>query len=201
MRPRKKRHLTERLERAFAILYTEAETFRAELAARTPEAVHLEIGCGKGGFTVQTAAANPEIIFAALERENNALVTDLECAMAEGLSNLMFISADAKRLPEFFEPHSIQRIYINFCDPWLSNKHADRRLTAPGFLDMYKDLLTDDGSVFFKTDNEELFNYSRKTLSATGFRLTEDFAEWLTDYEKKWIEAGRTIYRVGAYLD
>jgi tRNA (guanine-N7-)-methyltransferase len=159
----------------------------------------LEIGCGKGSFAVQAAAANPDITFAALEREKNALVTALERAMSAELGNLMFILADAKRLAEYFEPCGVQRIYINFCDPWSSNKHADRRLTAPGFLALYKEILAAGGAVLFKTDSAELFEYSRRTLSAEGFRLSDEFAPWLTDYETKWLTLGRTIYKLTAY--
>ncbi|MDR2606327.1 MAG: methyltransferase domain-containing protein, partial [Oscillospiraceae bacterium] len=135
MRMRKKKNLAARFERAAEFVCREpAELNSALRGGRTVS--ELEIGCGKGGFTVQIAAANPNVQFAALEREDNALITAVEAAAALELTNVIFISADAKRLAEFFEPHTLSKIYINFCDPWDGNRHAERRLTAPGFLEI-----------------------------------------------------------------
>jgi tRNA (guanine-N7-)-methyltransferase len=195
---RKKKNLPSRFKRVAELVFREPADFKAVLTEAS--AREIEIGCGKGGFTTHLAAANPEIQLVALEREDNALITAIESAVALNLKNIIFISADAKRLLEFFEPHTLSKIYINFCDPWDGNKHADRRLTAPGFLELYKQILSPEGELLFKTDNIDLFNYSIKSLRSCGWTLNNHFASYLTDYERKFIEQGKEIYKIGATL-
>jgi len=198
MRMRKKKNLPARFERVADLVFRDAESFKAAIASE--ENLELEIGCGKGGFTVQLAAANPDMLLVALEREDNALITAVEKAAAQNLRNIIFISADAKQLQEYFEPQSLSKIYINFCDPWDGNKHSDRRLTAPGFLEIYRKLLRSDGELLFKTDNTDLFNFSVRSLQSCGWTLNEHFAPYLTDYEKKFLEQGKEIHKLGATL-
>ncbi|MDR0819680.1 MAG: tRNA (guanosine(46)-N7)-methyltransferase TrmB [Oscillospiraceae bacterium] len=219
---RKKKNLGVRLANVGGSVLRDTAEFRAllnaysagKLAAVSPgnaEASHqeagvgiceLEVGCGKGSFIVQAANAKPDTLFIAMEREENALVIAAERVIAEGIGNVRFIAEDAGKLTEFFRPGEVSCIYINFCDPWPGNRHVKRRLTAPGFLELYKSVLTDGGKIYFKTDNLDLFEFSRKSLERSGFTLTETeslpWNGWLTDYELKFLEQGREIYRLGA---
>ncbi len=171
--------------------------------------VMLEIGCGKGGFMVQLAALNPETNFICLEKISDVILLAAEKMKSKELKNVKFLNCDATALPEYFAPGSVKRIYLNFSDPWPRPKHAKRRLTSPKYLEIYKALLSDDGAIFFKTDNRPLFDYSLETLEAAGFRfekLTFDLhnSEYEkdnlhTEYEDNFSAKGFTINRVEAY--
>jgi tRNA (guanine-N7-)-methyltransferase len=196
---RKKKNLDVRLASVDGSIFRDAAEFRVFLGTLIQGGVcELEIGCGKGSFIAQAAEAKPDTMFFAMEREENALVIAAERVTSDGTGNVRFIANDANKLAEFFRPGEVSRIYINFCDPWPGNRHTKRRLTAPGFLELYKSILTDDGEILFKTDNLDLFEFSRKSLERSGFTLTEQYAPWLTDYERKFIEQGREIYKLGA---
>ncbi len=210
MRMRKKPNLLPRMERASKVLETEPEALRGKWLDYFPQCreLHLELGCGKGGFTCAAAAAAPEVLLAAVERVPDAMVVAMERAFAAELQNVRFLDADAARLPELFAPGEVARIYINFCDPWPKKKQFKRRLTAPGFLELYKQVLAPGGEIWFKTDNLPLFDWSVETLEGAGFTLsqvTRDLHEngpvgIMTDYEKKFYGEGKPICRLVARL-
>jgi len=201
---RKKKNLAQRLSNCAAILIeTPTERSGTWLSDRPEGELHLEIGCGKGKFTVETAAAAPDVLHVAIEREQNALVIAMERALGHGCSNLLFIDADARHLTELFAPGEASRIYINFPDPWPGERHAKRRLTSPDFLDLYKQILRPGGEIHFKTDNRDLFEYSVKQFPENGL-LLEDVTRDLhspepqgvmTNYEQKFHELGTPICR------
>ena len=158
MRPRKKTNLIPRLNACASMILSNptAQKGRLREAFPNPSApLHLEIGCGKGAFICQLAQQNPNINFIAMEREPNVAVIAVERAMrAEPpLPNLRFLLDDAEKLPEMFEPEELERIYINFCDPWHKRRQYKRRLTYRGNLEVYKKLLVPGGELQFKTDN------------------------------------------------
>ena len=159
MRMRKKPNLIPRMERCAAIHVQEPAAMRGRWRELMPEAaeVHLELGCGKGKFTAELAAARPDILLIAVERVPEALVMAMEKAM--DLHNVYFISADVAQLTEFFAPGEVDRIYLNFCDPWPRKKHAPRRLTHRNFLAKYRQVLAPGGALYFKTDNQDLFTF------------------------------------------
>ena len=126
----------------------------------TAKEIRLEIGCGKGKFTVETAKAEPDVLLIALEKVPDAMVMAMEYAMRENLSNVFFIDADATVLPDLFAEGEVDLIYLNFCDPWPRNKTAKLRLTYRTFLDKYATVLCDGGQIHFKTDNRPLFDFS-----------------------------------------
>lgn len=169
----------------------------------------LEIGCGKGGFILETAKRYPQTNFVAVEKISDVILLAAEKVKKDKLTNVRFLIADAEKLSEYFEEGSVDRIYLNFSDPWPRPKHAKRRLTAPKYLDIYKKLLSPDGAIFFKTDNRILFDYSIETFSECGFRLenlTYDLhnskyeADNIhTEYEDNFSAKGFKINRVEAY--
>ena len=129
------------------------------------------------------------------------------CA-AEGLRNVRFIDANANILPEFFAPGEVDRIYINFCDPWPTKRHAKRRLTHGNFLKLYRKVLKDGGQTHFKTDNAPLFAWSVEEIPQFGFALSEVTDDLhangavgvMTDYEAKFHELGTPIHRLVATM-
>ena len=208
MRMRKKPNLIPRMEKASAVLEPRPEERRGRWLEGFPECsrLYLELGCGKGSFTCASALAEPEALFAAVERVPDAMVVAMERACEMGLENVRFLDADAARLPELFAPGEADRIYINFCDPWPKKKQFKRRLTAPGFLALYRQILKPEGEIWFKTDNRDLFDWSEEQLLACGWQVsqvTRDLhadgpAGIMTDYERKFVGEGKPICRLTA---
>ena len=208
MRMRKKPNLLPRMERAAAVLVSEPETLRGQWRTAFPgfAAVHLELGCGKGRFTAQTAAATPDTLLVAVEKVPDAMVVAMERAVAQGLHNVKFIDRDVALLPELFAPGEVARIYLNFCDPWPKSRDAKHRLTAPGFLRLYADVLAPGGEIWFKTDNLPLFQWSLAQLESEGWALREvtndlhanGICGVMTDYEAKFHAQGVKINRLVA---
>lgn len=204
MRMRRKKNLNARLARCGGLWIKEPQTLRSQwLAGRKQKEVHVEIGCGKGKFTTETAAKNPVALLVAIEREQNVFCIAMERTGELELQNLLFIDGDAAKLPEFFGPREVARIYLNFSDPWPGRRHEKRRLTAPGFLDRYKQILIPGGEIHMKTDNRPLFDYSIAQFPACGFRLEEVTFDLhgggvqgvMTDYEAKFHDMGNPICR------
>ena len=131
MRMRKKKNLLPRMEACGAWLVRDPFAQRGRWRELMPEAkeIRLELGCGKGRFTAGTAAAEPDVLLIAVEKVPDAMVVAMERCRDEDLRNVFFIDADAALLPDMFEPGEIDRIYINFCDPWPKSNQAKRRLT------------------------------------------------------------------------
>ena len=163
----------------------------------------MELGCGKGRFTVETAAAHPEDLYVAVERVPDAMVIAMERCRALGLTNVFFIDGDAAELDRYFAPGEVDLIYINFCDPWPSVKHSRRRLTHEGFLRGYRHVLKEGGQIHFKTDNRDLFEWSLFQFPKAGFALSEVTRNLhehgvqgvMTDYEEKFHALGTPINR------
>ena len=205
MRMRRKKNLIPRMEACADWLIREPQTLRGHWRSLLPgaQALRVELGCGKGRFTCETAAAEPDVLFVAVERVPDAMVIAMERAKAAGLNNVFFIDADVARLTEFFAPGEVERIYLNFCDPWPTNRHAKRRLTHENFLRLYRQVLSDGGQIHFKTDNSGLFEWSLFQFPRAGYALSEvtrDLHEngicgVMTDYEEKFHNLGTPINR------
>lgn len=205
MRMRKKRNLTPRMQRCAGVWVQDPAQYRgAWRGLLGPEcALCVELGCGKGRFTCGSAAAESEALFIALERVPDAMVVAMERAVEQELTNVFFVDADAAQLPEFFAPKEVDRIYLNFSDPWPSNRHAKRRLTHPDFLTRYAAVLADGGEIQFKTDNRDLFEWSLFQFPKAGFTLREVTRDLhangvqgiMTDYEAKFHAMGQPIFR------
>ena len=205
MRMRKKKNLVPRMDRCAACLIQDPYARRGAWRELMPQAreIWLELGCGKGRFTAGTAAANPDVLYLAVEMVPDAMVVAMERCTAAGLTNTFFVDANADQLPSFFASGEIDRIYINFCDPWPSNRHAKRRLTHGNFLRLYRQVLKEGGQIHFKTDNQPLFEFSVEELPRFGFELSEVTRDLhangpvgvMTDYEAKFHELGQPINR------
>lgn len=212
MRMRKKKNLQPRMERVSQLQEKDPYSRRGHWRDWKPDCtqLRLEIGCGKGTFTVETAAANPEVLFVAVERVADCILLAMEKAQAMGLTNVVFVCDDAARLSEMFAPDEVDLMYINFCDPWPSKRHAKRRLTFEGFLKSYREILPVGGQIHFKTDNTPLFDFSLTQFPRAGYVLSEvtrdlhadDPNVIMTDYEARFSKEGAKINRcVGTVSD
>ena len=205
MRMRKKPNLDARMERCARLLIQRPEEMRGRWRELMPQAgeLRLELGCGKGRFTAETAAFHPEALYIALERVPDAMVIAMERCRDRGLANVFFIDGDAACLRDYFAPGEVDVLYINFCDPWPSQKHASRRLTHERFLVLYRGILRDGGELRFKTDNHDLFEWSLFQFPKAGYALeqvTRDLHAGgvrgvMTDYEEKFHLQGVPINR------
>jgi len=209
MRMRRKPNLSGRMERCRYLLVTEPEKHRGhwldefKCDAGVYSELHVELGCGKGLFSVETAKLYPDALYLGLEKITNVLVIALERAMQENVQNVRFINRLADDLSEFFAPGEISRLYINFCDPWPANRHKKRRLTGSLFLEIYKQVLRPGGEIHFKTDNLPLFEYSLNEFEHHGFSLSEvtynlhekEPVGIMTDYEVKFHALGIPTHR------
>ncbi len=213
MRVHKKKHGAERLEACGSIvikdLRKEGNTSQKLFGNDKP--LRMEIGCGKGDFIVGTAEKEPDVNFLAVEKVSDVLVIAAEKVKESGLSNVRVCCVDAKELAEIFPEHSIDRIYLNFSDPWPKSRHEKRRLTYKTFLEIYKKILRKDGALFFKTDNRPLFDFSIESFREFGMRLeklTFDLhnsqymdGNVMTEYEKRFSSMGVPINRVEGHFD
>lgn len=204
MRMRKKPNLIPRMERCARVQVKDPAEYKGRWLEGTPyKNIYLEIGCGKGRFTAETAKTLPDTLYIAVEKVPDAMVVAMERVCADKLENVRFIDMDANKLCDIFAPGEVSRIYINFCDPWPSNRHAQRRLTAPGFLEIYEKLLPSGGEIHFKTDNLPLFNFSLTSFKNRAWEtreVTNDLHKdaitgIMTDYEEKFHNQGIHINR------
>ena len=205
MRMRKKKNLVPRMERCAAVHVEDGFLMKGHWRDLMPDAqeLRLELGCGKGRFTVETAREEPQVLFIAIEKVADALVVAMERAMAEGLTNVFFVVGDAASLPDYFAPEEVDRIYVNFCDPWPPKRQAKRRLTHRNFLRLYRKVLKMGGEIHFKTDNAPLFAFSLEEFPAVGYALREVTDDLhangpqgvMTDYEAKFHAEGIPIHR------
>lgn len=172
--------------------------------------IHIEIGMGKGRFITALAQNNPHINYIGIEKYSSVLLRALEKREQAELDNLYFIRMDAENIEEVFDKDEIDKIYLNFSDPWPKDRHAKRRLTSQTFFDRYNNILKADGRVEFKTDNKELFDFSLEEIPAAGWKLeayTYDLindkalneGNVMTEYEEKFTSEGKPINKLIAY--
>lgn len=174
--------------------------------------IRIEIGMGKGQFIENLAAKNPDVNYIGIERYDTVILKAIkkrEALEKEGknLSNLTFISIDARLLADVFAPGEVDRIYLNFSDPWPKDRQANRRLTSPVFMKIYREFLKPEGQLEFKTDNMGLFDYSLESIPESGWKLaqvTRDLhndssmneGNIMTEYEEKFSAKGNPIYKL-----
>lgn len=222
MRMRRKRHLDERLLNCSDVLvakdYLNADTQEAirtrkhlintEELFGNSNPLHVELGCGLGGFCIELAKRNPDINILAVERISNVLVTAMERAKEENLPNLKFMNIPVECIQAYLKSESAEKIYLNFSTPLPKAGYIKQRLTHPRFLKIYKDILKSGGEIHQKTDSMHFFEYSLEQFSKEGFLLknisldlhNSDFAEGniVTEYEKNFSDKGMPIYRLEA---
>lgn len=163
--------------------------------------IHIEIGSGKGQFIYDLAQKNPDINYVAIEKFDSVLIRALEKFIGTDFKNVRLLLFDALTIADIFDKE-VDRIYLNFSDPWPKARHAKRRLTSPRFLAQYEQIL--NGEIIFKTDNLDFFNYSLETLEEYGMILEDvtfdlhslDVENIMTEFEKKFSGMGYKINRV-----
>lgn len=169
--------------------------------------IHIEIGTGKGQFITGMAKANPHINYIGIELYESVIVSALDKLIEHDLPNLRLLNINAKDLMNVFANGEVERIYLNFSDPWPKKRHEKRRLTYRSFLELYEQILVDEGEIHFKTDNQGLFEYSLVSFSQYGLVLTfvsldlhhSNFVgNIMTEYEEKFAAKGNRIYRCEA---
>ena len=169
--------------------------------------LHIEVGTGKGKFIMELAKRNPNINYLAIEKYDSVLLRLKEKLDEEALSNIRLLIMDATTIEEYFATGEVDKIYLNFSDPWPKKAHAKRRLTSPLFIARYNNILNDKGSITFKTDNRGLFEYSLETFANSMFSIydisldlhnDERYLDNIkTEYEEKWEDKG-PIYLLNA---
>ncbi len=205
MRMRRMKNLEPRTEKCGDYRIVDPAAKKGSWRSLKPEctALWVEVGCGKGKFTAETAAANPDVLLIAVERCREAMVVAMEKAQAMGLTNVFYIDMDVANIEEIFAPGEINRLFINFPDPWPRKKNAKRRLTHRNFLHKYCHVVEEGGEIHFKTDNAPLFEFSVEELAVCGLEvknLTRNLHEngivgIMTGYEEKFHALGTPINR------
>ncbi len=166
--------------------------------------LQIEIGMGKGKFLLQLAEANPDINYIGIERYSSVLLRALQKMEEKELTNIKFICMDAGEIQEVFGEGEIDKIYLNFSDPWPKDRHAKRRLPSKEFLARYDQILKKDGKLEFKTDNRGLFDFAIEQLPLAGWKaeqVTYDLhhdakmneGNIMTEYEEKFSSMGNPI--------
>lgn len=171
--------------------------------------IYVEAGMGKGRFIMEMAARYPQVNFLGIEMYDSVLLRAVQKIeeLEEQPGNLYVIRADARGLPEIFQKGEVERIYLNFSDPWPKDRHAKRRLTSRQFLERYRMVLSENGQVEFKTDNRDLFLFSLEeaesagwTILARTFDLHNDKelikGNVMTEYEEKFSSMGNPIHKM-----
>ena len=166
--------------------------------------VRIEIGMGKGRFLHTLAKENPDINYVGIEKYSSVLLRAIQKMEEDALPNLLFIRMDAEEITDVFAPGEVDRIYLNFSDPWPKDRHAKRRLPSRQFLTRYDMILKKDGRIEFKTDNRDLFDFAVEELQEAGWKadvITYDLhadealmqGNIMTEYEEKFSAAGNPI--------
>lgn len=204
MRPRNKKNLEKRMESCKEILVENP----CELKGRWAEgykSLRVEVGCGKGGFILGMAEKNPDVLFVGIEVVRNVICTAAEKITESGLANVRLINKDARYMFEYFEDGEIEKIYLNFSDPWPRTKEEKNRLTSDTFLPLYTKVLVERGEIVQKTDNRPLFDFSVESYNNFGAEIKKlsydlhseawygELGNVVTEYEHRFAEKGVPI--------
>lgn len=168
--------------------------------------IRIEIGMGKGRFIMSLAEANPDVNYIGIEKFSSVLIRGLEKQAEKQLKNIRFIRMEAEYIEDVFARGEVDRIYLNFSDPWPKDRHAKRRLTSAQFLERYDHILTGNGVVEFKTDNRDLFDFSVDEVEPAGWKIdavtydlhNSDMNEGniMTEYEERFSGMGTPINKM-----
>lgn len=171
--------------------------WREEFGNNNP--VHLELGCGRGGFLTQNCIKYPDVNHIAVDLKDEVLINGLRNLEEAKVENARLVALNISFIPDLFEKNEVDKIYINFCNPWPKDRHNKRRLTHTRFLTEYKNFLKPGSQIWFKTDDTDLFNDSQEYFKESGFELNfitydlhnSDFKNnIMTEYETKFTNLG-----------
>ena len=168
--------------------------------------IQIEIGMGKGKFITSLAKLNPNINYIGIEKYSSVLIRAVEKQEELKLENLIFIRMDAEKIEDVFIKDEIDKIFLNFSDPWPKDRHSKRRLTSKEFLKRYDQILKKEGIIEFKTDNKGLFEFSLEEAPIAGWNIIEwtdnlhksemSKGNVMTEYEEKFSSMGNFIYKM-----
>lgn len=209
MRVRNRKGATELLEAnpQYVVLNPEDAKGKWHQIFGNDNPIHVEVGSGKGAFVTGMAKNNPDINYIGIDIQKSVLSYALDKVLAADVPNIKLLWVDGDSLTNYFEDAEVDRLYLNFSDPWPKKRHEKRRLTYKSFLDTFKQILPEQGEIHFKTDNRGLFEYSLVSFSQYGMTLNgvwldlhaSDFeGNVMTEYEQKFSSKGQVIYRVEA---
>ena len=200
------------IESPFVIQEPQLLKGKWENAFEKKQPVNIEVGMGKGRFLMDMARLHPDINYVGIEMYDSVLLRAIQKreeleAQGEGVSNLFFMRVDARLLPEIFAEEEVDKVYLNFSDPWPKARHSKRRLTSREFLARYDVILAPEGTVEFKTDNRELFEFSLEEVKETKWKLlahtfdlhhNEEMMQGnvMTEYEEKFSSMGNPICKM-----
>lgn len=189
-----------------AIIEPEKRSYKLNDAFKNNNPIHVELGCGKGKFIRENAIKNPNINYFGFEKNVKVAYRCAKSTFENDPPNYYVVYSNADSIKEVFKPNSIDRIYLNFSDPWPKPSHYKRRLTHKSFLDVYKFVLTHNGEIHMKTDNNDLFEYSLEELKKDNWEfviVTRDLHNSIykehnimTEYEEKFVSEGRKINKL-----
>lgn len=165
---------------------------------------YLEIGSGKGDFIIQMSEKFPNRLFLGVEKNVTCAGITLKKIVEKELNNVKFLFRDGSEVIRLIKDHSVNKIYLNFSDPWPKKRHSKRRLTSVNFLEEYKRILKPYGNLVFKTDDIDLFNFSLEMFAEAGFKVVSstydydglDYDDAVTEYQTKAVNKGVSIKRV-----
>ncbi len=169
--------------------------------------IQIEIGMGKGKFLMELALKNPSINYVGIEKYSSVLIRAIDKQQEIKLPNIMFLRFEAEYIQNIFVKDEVDKIYLNFSDPWPKDRHAKRRLTSRQFLARYEEILRSDGLVEFKTDNRTLFEFSLEECREAGWILDEYTFDLhndtkllqgnvMTEYEERFSAEGIPIHKM-----
>ncbi|WP_223067878.1 tRNA (guanosine(46)-N7)-methyltransferase TrmB [Paenibacillus caui] len=214
MRLRGRKGIRENLESQPGLVVLDPREYKGRWSERfgNNRPIHVELGMGKGQFISGMSVKYPDINFIGMDMYDELIRRAGEKAKnawsleGEGHPpNLNLALGNIEFIEEFFEQGELERIYLNFSDPWPKTKHGRRRLTHPRFLDKYKKLLNDNGEIHFKTDSQTLFEFSLNAFAASGLQMSDitlnlhrdglNEKHVMTEYESKFHAQGMNIHR------
>lgn len=175
-----------------------------------PGPIQIEVGMGKGRFLMELATQHPDINYIGIERYSSVLLRALQKMEETNLTNIKFLCMDAGEIEEVFASGEVDKIYLNFSDPWPKERHAKRRLPSRQFLARFDRILKPEGRLEFKTDNRQLFDFAVEELEPAGWNaevITYDLhgdaalseKNVMTEYEEKFSSKGNPIHKYIIY--
>lgn len=195
---------------AKAITEPEKRNYKLNETFKNQKPIHIELGCGKGKFMRQSAIENPDINYFGFEKSVKVAYRCVKSIFEVDPDNYFVVYSNGDIISEVFEPQTVGRIYLNFSDPWPKPSHYKRRLTHKNFLDVYRIVLSADGEIHMKTDNDDLFEFSVDELQKDHWDLTmvtrdlhnSAYNEYniMTEYEERFVAEGKPINKLVAKI-